>query len=859
MIRRHAVTVQLMLLAVVPLVVLFVALSLFYAHNRNTLLDIQFEARVHDLSRGLAARATQSLLAGDLEALDTLAREMLAESNIHGLRLGDTMGDPLVRRGHGPIPVADDALREVFIPLCIPVGDQGDYQKIGEAWVWFDQREVNATKRHGWQLALLLAILLALVVSGIAWRQANRILSPLQDVLLAMEHIRRGGSGIRVKEDADNELGQLQHGVNLLVDAIEEQERLREQALRLDMARERAEQAKAVRTLFLAHMSHEIRTPLNALVGFMQLFRRELAGQPMSLRGQQYLEAMGQSAYHLGELVSDILDFSRIEAGKMSLRSTSFTLVRLVDEVVVELAEQARAKGLFVDVVNFLDLPERVRSDPLRLRQVLINLLSNAIKFTPRGGVILRAMLESPPDEQGRGCVLRFEVEDSGPGIPEDARSCLLEPFEQLDTSTQRAHQGSGLGLSICRGLVERAGGELHIDSAPLGGALLSLSWPVECAELEPERARLPVRASLFDDRPSFRQSAYAKLSRLGWMVHVQEGSLTPEGVRDMMGRLSSGPDVLSLRDPVERGEAGRAALLDAVRAGLSKARHVLVCSARDDPEWERRIESLGAIVMRCPATQRDLERAVGDLGGLPFITSRKGVGSNLIGPSFDGRSILVVDDHPLNREVLARMLEQAGARVIQAEDGPTALDATARQSVDAVLLDLHMPGMDGEAVLKRMRAQWPELPVFILTADVVDETARRLLGEGASAVLHKPIHEPALFAELAAAFGMAPPAVAETTPSSAELQQRFWRQEWPLFEQRLVRAQAAADATEMGEALHALLGTAGVVGLVELAATVRALEACCRSEGIPHHDHPLWLGLWSKARAGHMRGGDTS
>lgn len=855
MIRRHAVTVQLMLLAVVPLAVLFVALSLFYAHNRNSLLDTQFDARVHDLSRGLAARAAQSLLAGDLEALDTLARDMLRESNIYGLRMADPMGDALVKRGHGPRGVSDGALREVFIPLCIQVSGQGEYQRIGEAWLWFDQREISAAKRKGWQLSMLLALLLALVVSWVAWRQASRILRPLRDVLQAMERIRRGISGVRVAEDADNELRQLQHGVNLLVDALDEQDRLREQAQRLDLERERAEQAKAVRTLFLAHMSHEIRTPLNALVGFMQLFRREFADQPMSLRGQQYIEAMEQSANHLGALVSDILDFSRIESGKLTLQAVPFSVGRLMDEVALELAERARAKGLFIDVVSFLDLPEQVKSDPLRLRQVLLNLLSNAIKFSPQGGVVMRAMLESPPDEHGRGCVLRFEVEDTGPGIPEEARERLLEPFEQLDVSTQRAHQGSGLGLSICRGLVEMVGGDMRIDDAELGGTLLSLTWPVECAATEPERIRLPVQSCVMDDRPSFRQAAYVKLSRLGWMVNVKEVALSPERGAEIIEQLPSQLDVLALRDPIERGEAGRAVLLDLVRASLATVRHVLVCTARDEPEWERRIEALGAAVIRCPATQRDLERAVESFGGLPYLASRKnGDVADAIGVSFDGRLILVVDDHPLNREVLAQVLEQAGARILQAESGVSALQLSARETVDAVLLDLHMPGMDGEVVLRHLHERQPDLPVFILTADVVHETAVRLREAGARAVLHKPVSEAALFAALAETFGQVAPAlpIAKEGPAGA-LRGRFWAQEWPVFEQRLIRAQQAADGQALAEVLHTLMGTASMVGLTGLVTVARDLEAHCKKQGHPDDGHPLWQALWLTAHAGRM------
>lgn len=750
MMRTASVTTQLMLLAVLPLAILFIGLTLFHTHQRNLLLDEQFEARVHDLSRGLAARAMQSLLAGDMEALDELAREMVGESNIYGLRLADPLGDALVKRGQGPVSAPEGALRVVFMPLCLKPSDRDEPLRIGEVWIWFDQRPVNAIKRQGLWQAMGLATLLAVAVAFSAWRLATRILRPMREALRAIQRIAYGIGGVRIAEDADNhELRQLQRGVNLLAMALEQQDRLREEAMRHQLARERAEQTKEVRTRFLAHMSHEIRTPLSALVGFMHLLRRELAEQPLSLRSQQYLQAMGLAAQHLGELIGDILDFSRLESGKLELRAVSFSPAQILDDVAIEQAERARAKGLFIDVISYLDVPERVESDPLRLRQVLLNLLANAIKFTAEGGIILRAQLEEPPDEAGQGCVLRFAVEDSGPGIPEADRPRLLQAFEQLETGTERMHEGTGLGLAICRGIVEQAGGELVIGSSPhLGGALLEFTWPVPKARPATEPTRLPVCAVVADDRPSFCQMVYTRMARLGWTVELQ-GSLSAltEGEHPLPQC-----EVLALRDPVEQGEPGRLQLFTLVQQARGRVGYVLVCTARDEPEWERCLEQAGALVLRCPVSQHDLERAIGSLGMLPYHVSPRLASEHQPGALLEGLSILVVDDHPLNREVFAQMLRHAGARVIQAENGGEGL-ALAREA-DAVLLDLHMPGMDGEAVLRELKARHSALPVLLLTADTLADTEERLRLGGAAAVLHKPVSERRLLNAVAAALG---------------------------------------------------------------------------------------------------------
>ncbi|MFZ9373712.1 MAG: ATP-binding protein [Burkholderiaceae bacterium] len=316
-------------------------------------------------------------------------------------------------------------------------------------------------------------------------------------------------------------------------------ERKRREAA-LEQARHDAQEANRAKSMFLATMSHEIRTPMNGIVGMTALaLEADLPGQP-----REYLNVVQQSSQALLAIINDILDLSKIEAGQMELERAPLQLRELMDGTLKTLAFTAQGKGVTLQSELAADVPLRLVGDPTRLRQVLLNLLGNAVKFTPHGGTVtLRVLRESGGEAQGEAAAgdaavwLRFEVEDTGIGIPADKLDAIFEPFSQADSSTTRKYGGTGLGLTICRRLVELMGGRIGVRSTEGAGSTFHFNAPMQQASQQQvaaqARAQMPLRALnilLVEDHPINQMLAVRMLERGGHRVTVAGSGL--EGVQ---------------------------------------------------------------------------------------------------------------------------------------------------------------------------------------------------------------------------------------------------------------------------------------------------------------------------------------
>jgi two-component system, sensor histidine kinase and response regulator len=552
--------------------------------------------------------------------------------------------------------------------------------------------------------------------------------------------------------DEENAASSLATIVTLAMEATDRREA--ERALRI--AKEAAEVANKVKSEFLASMSHEIRTPMNAIIGMADV----LWDTPLTAEQRKYLRVVRRAGGSLLNLINDILDLSKVEAGRLELDSIEFDLNELIEKAIEILALRANDKGLELACHLCPDIPCQVIGDPNRLHQILINLIGNAIKFTDHGSVLLRVMPD--PDIKRPGAI-RFSIEDTGIGIPDDKLTSIFESFTQAHSAISRLYGGTGLGLPISKHLAELMGGRIWVASREGRGSVFhcTVQLGLQSNQTKSEQYAAPrlqgERILVVDDFPINRLILRDILTL--WEAEVTEAEDAQTGTDQLRRAAREGrPYRLLLIDSRMPGTDGFE-MAQAVKSDPAFKELLIIMLASDS--WADDIArtydlGLGGYLVK-PIRRSDLAQtltiALDRSRGTPQISMHQPIKA---GTKSSALRILLVEDSRDNQLLIQTYLKQTPHRIDLAENGQVAVEKFQGEHYDVVLMDIQMPVMDGLEATKNIR-EWERqegvsrTPIIALTALALKEEAAKIFEAGCNAHMTKPIKKSTLLDILSA------------------------------------------------------------------------------------------------------------
>ncbi|MHC1764461.1 MAG: PAS domain S-box protein [Verrucomicrobiia bacterium] len=561
----------------------------------------------------------------------------------------------------------------------------------------------------------------------------------------AIEQRRQRVAAISLAEDAEHSRAEVAAYKENLERLVEER------TAELVVAKAKAEEATQMKSMFLANMSHEIRTPMNAIIGLSHLALRT----PLNSKQRDYLSKIHNAGTSLLAIINDILDFSKIEAGKLDIETTDLQLDQVIGSVTTITAQKAHDKGLefLVDISSAI--PESLRGDPLRLGQILINLVNNAIKFTEQGEIRLKIELQGKTGEKVQ---LKFSVRDTGIGMTKEQGGRLFQAFSQADMSTTRKHGGTGLGLTICRRLVELMGGQIWLESEPGVGSTfaftiwLGLGQATGAGQIFPSQFQT-LRALVVDDNAAAREILVESLGSLA--EHVDAVSSGHEALAAIKERDTDAPyDVIFMDWRMPGMDGLQTARLIKNDPALSKQPAIIIVTAFGREEVREEAEKLdvdGFLVK--PVTKSmlvdSLVHVFARTTGEAVVTSS---GTKEDNTRLQGLRILLTEDNEINQQIAVELLEGVGATIAVANNGREAVDKLCQGPItppfDLVLMDLQMPEMDGYQATTKIRgdSRFASLPIIAMTAHATIEERQRCLAVGMNDHVSKPIDPALLF-----------------------------------------------------------------------------------------------------------------